>query len=587
MRYFTLLSLNLLFLTTIFAQQPSKIMDADLAKKVDKTDAFLEEMYANKFLNGTLLVAEKGETVYHNSFGVANPKTGEKIGQNASFRLASVSKQFIGMGIMILQEKGKLNYDDDIKKYLPELTYEGITIRHLLNHTGGLPDYMSLFEKNWDVEKEMDDRKTAFNADMVEMYAKLKPEIDFKPGEKYEYSNTGYVLLGEIIERASKQPIRDFLQKNIFDKAGMTNSQAFSPTDKFTVKNRVYGFEYSPDGQDFIENDWTFLNGMIGDGGIYASAPDMLKWSNALTNNKLVKRSTLEEAYKPVILNDGTQSDYGFGWGLNISEEDGHLEGVQHTGGWVGFRTVIVRSFDSGRTFILLTNNSTRQFGDLMRGIATIWQGGDAVVPKPSVTVKLAALLAEGVGEKALFEAFENLQKNEADKYDFDERAINSLGYEYLRNEDLDKAILVFKLNVKTYPESANTYDSLGEAYLAAANLNYQKTYKMNPANENAKNILEKMGVNTDNLVKTIVIPDDVLASYVGKYQLAPDFIMTVRKDGKRLFVQATGQPEFEVFPMSENKFFLKVVDAQISFTEGAKSLILHQNGMNQEAARM
>jgi CubicO group peptidase (beta-lactamase class C family) len=161
------------------------------------------------------------------------------------------------------------------------LKYEDVTIRNLLNHTGGLPDYMDLFEKNWDTETPIDDRKTAFNADMVAMYAKMMPPIDFKPGDKYAYSNTGYILLGEIIERASGVPIRDFLQKNILDKAGMTNAQAFSPTDEFTVKNRVYGFSYSSDGQGFEENDWTFLNGMIGDGGIYASAPD-INWLNGL-----------------------------------------------------------------------------------------------------------------------------------------------------------------------------------------------------------------------------------------------------------------------------------------------------------------
>jgi CubicO group peptidase (beta-lactamase class C family) len=587
MRYFCLITLNLLLFTSIMAQQPGKIMDADLKENNAKTDVFLKKMYANKFLNGTLLIAEKGKTVYHNSFGLANPETGEKLSPNASFRLASVSKQFIGMGIMILQEKGKLDYDDNIKKYLPELLYEDITVRNLLNHTGGLPDYMSLFENNWDTEKPQEERKTAFNADMVAMFAKKMPEIDFKPGDKYDYSNTGFVLLGEIIERASGQPIRDFLQESIFDKAGMTNSQAFSTTDKFSVNNRVYGFSYSADGQSFKENDWTFLNGMIGDGGIYASAPDMLKWSNALTENKLVKRSTLEEAYKPVTLNDGTVSNYGFGWGLNISEEDGHLEGVQHTGGWVGFRTVIVRSFDTERTFILLTSNSSRQFGDLMRGVATIWKGGEAVVPNQSVTVKIAELLAKNVSEEELFEQFENLQRNEADRYDFEERNINDFGYSYLGEGELDKAIMIFKLNVKNFPESANAFDSLGEAYLAQAKLNYQKAYQMNPANEGAKNILEKMGVNTEGLVKTIVIEDDLLTSYIGKYQLSPDFVFTVRKDGKQLFVQATGQPEFEVFPLSENKFYLKAVDAQISFTEDAKSLILHQGGKKQEATRM
>jgi len=575
MRQFSLLLLSILFSSTINAQ----ITDSG-----EKTDNFLIEMYNNRFFNGTVLVAEKGKVVYHKNFGFANPETKEELSDIASFRLASVSKQFIGMGIMILQEKGKLNYDDPIQKYLPELPYKTVTIRNLLNHTGGLTDYMSLFEKNWDTETPIDDRKTAFNKDLVAMYAKMKPEIDFAPGEKYEYSNTGYVLLGEIIERVSGQPIKRFLQENIFDKADMTNTQAFSTGNDFTVKNRVYGFEYAPDGNRTIPNDWTFLNGMIGDGGIYASAMDMFHWSEGLATEKLVKKSTLQAAFQPAKLNDGTQTDYGFGWGLEFAD-DGHLSGIQHTGGWVGFRTFISKSFDEERTIILLSSNSTEAFGDLMRGVSTIWKGGEVTPTKPPITRKISELLAVDTDEKMLMEQFAKWQEKEADNYSFDERQINNLGYQYLGKQEIDKAIMVFKLNIKTYPESANAYDSLGEAYLENAKINYQKAYKMNPSNNFAKDILTKLDVLVEE--ESVDISEDILNKYVGKYQLTPNFIIAVTKEGKTLFVQATGQPKLEIAPLSKSKFYLKNVDAQVTFTEGAASLILHQGGMNQEAKRM
>lgn len=577
MRQFSLLLLSILFSSTINAQ----ITDVGT-----KTDNFLIEMYNNRFFNGTVLVAEKGKMVYHKNFGFANPETKEELSDIASFRLASVSKQFIGMGIMILQEEGKLKYDDPIQKYLPELPYKTVTIRNLLNHTGGLTDYMGLFQSNWDIETPMENRKTAFNKDLVAMYAEIKPEIDFEPGEKYEYSNTGYVLLGEIIERVSGQPVKRFLQKNIFDKTGMTNSQAFSTGDDFTVKNRVYGFEYTSDGNSTTPNDWTFLNGMIGDGGIYASAMDMFHWSEALATEKLVKKSTLQAAFKPAKLNDGTQSDYGFGWGLRFAD-DGHLKSIQHTGSWVGFRTLIDKNLDEERTIILLSSNSTQVFNDLVRGVATIWKGGEATAPKPSITRKISALIAADMDEKTLMEQFKKWQKEEADNYSFDERQINNLGYQYLGKQEVDKAIQIFKLNVKAHPESANAYDSLGEAYLENAKINYQKAYKMNPSNTFAKNILEKLDVTVEEVTEKVEISEDILEKYVGKYQLAPDFIIAVTKEGKTLFVQATGQPKLEIAPLSESKFYLKDVDAQVTFTEGATSLILHQGGANQEAKRM
>ena len=166
--------------------------------RIKKIDSLLNSVFANKKINGNFLIAEKGQIIYNKSFGYANEETNEKLNENSVFELASCSKQFTAMAVMILEEKGKLNLNDDITKYLPTLlVYTGVTIRNLLNHTGGLPDYMEIMDSLFDKSK------IATNQDIISIFSKHKPKILFEPNTKYEYSNTGYALLASIIEKAS------------------------------------------------------------------------------------------------------------------------------------------------------------------------------------------------------------------------------------------------------------------------------------------------------------------------------------------------------------------------------------------------
>lgn len=340
-------------------------------EKTNQLDELLQSLAKKKQFNGAILLAEGGKVVFEKYLGVSNANDQTPLSPNSSFRLASVSKQFTAMAIMILKEQGKLDYDDDIRKFLPRLPYDGVTIRHLLNHTSGLPDYERWFRKNWDRESANDQKKMAFNKDVVEQFSKHKPEIVFKPGEKWEYSNTGYVVLGHIIEQASEIPVRDFLQQNIFDPLEMKNTQAFVPTQAFSVSERVYGFRVLEDGENHVDNDWDFLNGMIGDGGVYASARDLLKWDRALANHALVNSETLEEAFESGKTNQGRPTGYGFGW--MVVYEDEKLVNVHHAGGWVGFVTYIQRDIEKDRTLIVLTNHSSRHFGRVLSGLRNIW----------------------------------------------------------------------------------------------------------------------------------------------------------------------------------------------------------------------
>ena len=191
--------------------------------RIQKIDSILNSLYSKEKINGNFLIAEKGKIIYSHSFGLANETTKDKLNENSIFELASCSKQFTAMAIMILKEKGKLSLDDKIIKYIPELSdYNGVTIRNLLNHTGGLPDYMELMDSLFDKSK------IANNKDIIQIFSKYQPKILFEPNTKYEYSNTGYALLASIIEKASGLTYADYLSKTIFKPLKMKNTFVYT-----------------------------------------------------------------------------------------------------------------------------------------------------------------------------------------------------------------------------------------------------------------------------------------------------------------------------------------------------------------------
>ena len=311
------------------------------AQTVRFLDSALTSLHQRQLFNGTALYAEQGKIVYKKAFGVANYATGELLQTRSAFNLASVSKQFVAMAIMILQEEGKIGYDDDVHKYLPEFPYEKISIRHLLTHTSGLPEYFDLASRHTGT------LDTLSNSDILELLVRFTPELDFKPGERWQYSNTGYVLLPLLVEKVSGQPFEVFFQQRIALPLGLKDTYVYHLGLAVSPTNRVYGFrrfEGNP-----IANDLGRFDGLDGDGNIYASAEDLLRWEQSLYQGKLVRKTTLREAFTPVRLNDGSTYPYGFGWAI---DEGGAT--FSHTGGWAGFRNLIIRSADNSRTLILL-----------------------------------------------------------------------------------------------------------------------------------------------------------------------------------------------------------------------------------------
>jgi N-acyl-D-amino-acid deacylase len=373
-KFYRLFLILILVWGNLLAQTPQQLKTLDSA---------IVRLHEIGMFNGVVLYAENGKIKYQKALGIANHQTQEKLNLQSAFNLASVSKQFIGMMVMILQEQNKLKYDDLVQNYLPDFPYSNITIRHLLTHTSGLPEYFDLVFQN---THQLD---TLTNPRLIELLKEYKPALVFQPGEKWEYCNTGYVLLASIIEKAAKKPIQDFFREKITTPLGLKNTYAFHLKMGIKPKNRVFGFQRE-NGKNQL-NDLMRYDGVIGDGNIYSSAEDLLKWEQALYTDKLLKIKTLQEAFTPVKLNNGTTYPYGFGWGIDEAGKK-----YTHTGGWVGFLNIISRDVEKRQTLIILSNSSS---GIALRISRDILQGKPFTLPSTHLIRNVR--LIDGTGTPA------------------------------------------------------------------------------------------------------------------------------------------------------------------------------------------
>lgn len=331
----------------------------------------IDSLFAvEKDFSGVVLIAENGKPIYHKAFGYREFENRIPLQTSDIFELASVSKQFTSMIVMMLKEKGLLNYDDSVSKYL-EIPYKGITIRNLLTHTSGLPDYQDIMDKYWDKTK------VAANPDCIEYLNKYAPPKRFEPGEKYEYSNTGYLLLASIAEKASGKDFIELCRKWIFRKLKMKNTDIRTLEEKKATKNFAIGHIYVEERNKWVRADsfpssnyTIWLGNRKGPGRISSNAADLLKWDQALYSEKLVKQSTLQEAFTPMKLNNGNLSNYGFGWSLRTDSTLGKI--VSHTGDNPGYKTQIIRYIDKRTTMIVLNNNAHRDFNAIIKQLETM-----------------------------------------------------------------------------------------------------------------------------------------------------------------------------------------------------------------------
>ena len=414
----------------------------DTAESINK---LMTNLYQRGQFNGSIIVAAKGKVIYRNGFGESNFDTHEKFSPTTISCLASVSKQFTAMTIMMLAEKNKIKYDDPVSKYIPELSKyaNGITIRHLLTHTSGIPDVGDLGV----------DHPGLTNDEVLKALVKQNSLV-FKPGTKYEYSNTGYILLSLIVERITGKSYKEFMAEKILSPLKMNNTFLYDGSQQ--LSNKI-AMGYSQFNQ---KDGYTALT--TGDGGMFSNVYDLLKWNKALYSEELVKQSTLDTAFTPAKVIEGNTT-YGFGWNITGTGAD---KVVWHTGSTGGYRAFIERRLKDSITIIMLTNKGNSRRMEINDAIVNIFNDKPYSLPKFPISEKMYTIIKER-GINVALNMYDSLKAANDTTYDFAESELNTLGYQLVSENKLDGAIAIFKLNTISYPKSSNAFDSLGDAYVA------------------------------------------------------------------------------------------------------------------------
>jgi len=328
----------------------------DLSRKIDSL--IQSEFKDINEPGGVFLISKKGKPVYEKAFGMANLELDAKLNTNSVFQIGSMTKQFTAIGILILEDQGKLKVSDPISKYIPSYPNgDKITIHHLLTHTSGIKDFTKMKALQDIAQKEMTPEK------MVDFF-KNEP-ADFAPGEKFEYNNSGYVVLGYIIELVSGETYEDFIKKNIFDKAGMTNS--YYASDRKIIKNRAFGYHKKSTG--YVNKTIINFSVPFSSGSLMSTLDDMLKWQNALNQNLLLSSKEETKAFTKYKLNNGKEIEYGYGWHLK------NINGIptrEHGGSIFGFKSMAVYIPSEDSYILGFSNCDCNSPTQLVRDIAKL-----------------------------------------------------------------------------------------------------------------------------------------------------------------------------------------------------------------------
>jgi CubicO group peptidase (beta-lactamase class C family) len=344
---------------------------------VFQIDSILQKAYNDKALNGTIVIAKEGKIVFEKSYGFANFDKKTPLYENTQFQIASVSKQFTAFGIMVLKRQGKLNYEDKVVKFIPDFPYPDITLRHLMQHTSGLPEFWNGIRPN------LDTTHSNGNKDVINYLIKNKLPLRFETGEKWEYSDIGYDILATIIEIVSGQTYQKFLKEQVFRPAGMKNTEGVLVTDIRRIKSKNLARGYIQDsikGNQLaheIRNFVFYLGDFYGDGSVISTARDLKKWDDALRAYMREDSVHFSEAYRPIIRKDGSVYEiqkgvsYGFGWGLRDEPPMGKM--YSHSGGHPGFITNYFRFPDKAMVLIVCRNVEGKvSFSPYLQAVRTL-----------------------------------------------------------------------------------------------------------------------------------------------------------------------------------------------------------------------
>jgi CubicO group peptidase (beta-lactamase class C family) len=312
----------------------------EMKAMIYRLDTFYKREIAAGF-NGSVLIGYKGKVLYERYYGFSDKELGARWAPETQSQLASTSKTLTSGAILLLYDKGLLQLDDNVKKYIPEFPYDSITIRLLLNHRSGLPDYIHFAAKP-------KNKLFLNNDDVVKLFATLKPKLLFKPNTHFKYSNSNFALLATVVERVSGYRFDYFMRRFIFTPLGMDCTVVHDP-EKESTCTQAYCYKSS-----WLKEPDMHHDGVWGDKGVYSSVRDLYKWDQALYAGKLIKPSTLEEAFRPYSFEAAGVKNYGLGWRM-LNYPDGQKI-VYHNGWWHGNNTCFYRFIQDNFTIIILGN---------------------------------------------------------------------------------------------------------------------------------------------------------------------------------------------------------------------------------------
>lgn len=323
---------------------------ADADKRIDD---FMQRLHSRSAFNGNVLIAKNGKIIYQNTFGWADYLHRDSLKIDSQFELASVSKPFTATAILMLVEQGKIELNQTVNEFIPDFPYEGVTIHHLLTHRSGLPNYIYFIDELW-----KDKRKGASNRDVIDLLIEKKPARYNSPDSRFLYNNSNFMVLASIIEAVSKQSFTVFMQENLFRPFGLKNTAVYSKAEYEKIPTDVIGHD-KVFRRSVVQN---FLDGPVGDKGIYSTVADLFLFDRALSEGRVLSSELLDSAYMGYSKPIREVFNYGLGWRLYAKE--GHTV-AYHTGWWHGFKSLYIRDLKNDITIVLLSNMANSSLNHL------------------------------------------------------------------------------------------------------------------------------------------------------------------------------------------------------------------------------
>ncbi|MCJ7772621.1 MAG: serine hydrolase [Desulfobacterales bacterium] len=469
----------------------------------NEISGLIQPFIENDLFQGRVLVAKNGKVIFNKGYGFANMEWEIPSNPETKYRIASISKQFTDLIILQLVSEGNIKLEGKIRDYLPSYrkeTGEKVTIHQLMSHTSGLPNGGHIVNGFWSRSEHT--RINYSKKDFIEKFC--SGDLEFEPGTQFRYTSVGYIILGAIIEEICGKPYPEVFAERIAKKIGLHNTEC--DDNLSLVANRASG--YARDSFGWKNSDYHYMPILDGAGTVLTTTEDLYKYDQALYTEKLLAREYLDLFFKPIVAYSeppffSSGGYYSYGWIIsNLSDaksRDG-IKIISHGGSIRGGSGFFGRQVDKNISVIILSNTeigspALREIGmDILRIL-------NGLEPLNSYKIPVRLVIGKeivGNGFNAAVEKYEDLKRNDFQLFDFRENQLNSLGYSLINKGMIDEAIAMLKRNVEAYPESANVYDSLAEAFMLSgrndlAIKNYEKSLRLNPENANARLMLEKL----------------------------------------------------------------------------------------------